>query len=142
MSFSTKEVTPDKVNLVIKSLDANKAPSKKDKVPMKLVILASNFLSKPISKALNNFITSCTFEELKKRLDNNYVVGRVLIDLSEAFNCVPHDLLIAKREANGINENLLAYLHSCLSNRKQCVCINNVTSDFKTIISELHKAPL
>ena len=26
-------------------------------------------------------------------------------------------------------------IHSYLSNRKQCVCINNVTSDFKTIIS-------
>ena len=57
------------------------------------------------------------------------------MDLSKAFDCVPHDLLIAKLEAYGINENLLAYLHSYLSNRKQCVRINNVTSDFKTIIS-------
>ena len=57
------------------------------------------------------------------------------MDLSKAFDCVPHDLLIAKLEAYGINENLLAYLHSYLSNRKQCVCINNVTSDFETIIS-------
>ena len=29
----------------------------------------------------------------------------------------------------------LAYLQSYLSNRKQCVHINNVTSDFETIIS-------
>ena len=43
--------------------------------------------------------------------------------------------LIAKLEAYGINENFLAYLHSYLSNRKQCVRINNVTSDFETIIS-------
>ena len=48
---------------------------------------------------------------------------------------VPHDLLIAKLEVYGINEKLLAYLHSYLSNRKQCVLINNVTSDFETIIS-------
>ena len=57
------------------------------------------------------------------------------MDLSKAFDCVPHDLLTAKLEAYGINENLLAYLHSYLSNRKQCVGINNVTSDFETIIS-------
>ena len=57
------------------------------------------------------------------------------MDLSKAFDCVPHDLLIAKLEAYGINENLLAYLHSYLSNRKQCVRINNVTSDFEIVLS-------
>ena len=57
------------------------------------------------------------------------------MDLSKAFDCVPHDLLIAKFEAYGINENLLAYLQLRLSNRKQCVRINNITSDFETIIS-------
>ena len=49
-SFSTDEVTPDKVNSIIKSLDANKA-SDTDKIPMKLTILAPDFLSKLISKA-------------------------------------------------------------------------------------------
>ena len=57
------------------------------------------------------------------------------MNLSKAFDFVSHDLLIAKLEACGINENLLAYLHSYLSNRKQCVRINNVTIDFETIIS-------
>ena len=207
--FSTDEVTPDKVNSIIKFLDASKA-SGTDKIPMKLIILASDFLSKPISKSLNNCITSCTFpenakvatvvpidkktddkyvisnyrpvsllngfskideihlknhlvssmnqhisnlvsayrknyssqhvlirllEEWRKCLDNNYVVGGVLMDLSKAFDCVPHDLLIAKLEAYGIKESLLAYLHSYLSNRKQCIPINNVASDFETIIS-------
>ena len=59
------------------------------------------------------------------------------MNLSKAFDFVSHDLLIAKLEACGINENLLAYLHSYLSNRKQCVCSNNVTSDFETIISRV-----
>ena len=64
-SFSSDEVTPDKVNSIIKSLDVNKASST-DKIPMKLTILASDFFSKSISKALNNFITSCTFQENAK----------------------------------------------------------------------------
>ena len=74
-------------------------------------------------------------EEQTKCLDNNYVVSGVLMDLPKAFDCVPHDLLIAKLQAYGINENLIAYLHSYVSNRKQCARINNVTSDFETIIS-------
>ena len=57
------------------------------------------------------------------------------MDLSKAFDCVPHDPLIAKLEAYGINKNLLDYLHSYLSNRERCVRINNVTSDFQTIMS-------
>ena len=74
-------------------------------------------------------------EEWRKWLDNNYVVGGVFMDLTKAFDCVPHDLLIANLEAYGIYENILTYLHSYLSNRKQCVGINNVTSDFETIVS-------
>ena len=57
-------------------------------------------------------------EEWRKSLDNNYVVGRVLMDLTKGFDCVLQDFLSAKLEAYDIHENLLAYLHSYLSNRK------------------------
>ena len=57
------------------------------------------------------------------------------MDLSKAFDCVAHDLLIARLEAYDINESLLDYLCSYLSNRKQCVRINNNTSGFETIMS-------
>ena len=82
-SFSTEEVTPDKVNSIRKSLDANKAPGT-DQMPMKLIILASDFLSEPISKDLNNCITSCTFPEnanvatvvpINKKTDDKYVIS-------------------------------------------------------------------
>ena len=71
LSFSSEQVTPDKENPIIKFLDANKAPNT-DKKPMKLIILASDFLSKPISKALNNCITSCPFP---KKADEKYVIS-------------------------------------------------------------------
>ena len=62
-SFSTDEVTPNKVKSIIKFLDANKAPCM-DKILMKFIILASHSFSKPIS--VNNCITSCTFPENTK----------------------------------------------------------------------------
>ena len=76
-------------------------------------------------------------EEWRQYLDNNNnnVVGGVFMDLSKAFNCVPHNLLIAKLSAYSVDENLLMYLYSYLSNRKQCVRINNVHSSFQNVIS-------
>ena len=57
------------------------------------------------------------------------------MDLSKAFDCVPHDLLLAKLAAYGIDDNLILYTHSYLFNRKQRVCINNTLSEFNKVIS-------
>ena len=54
-------------------------------------------------------------EEWREHLDNNKIVGGILMDLSKAFDCVPHDLLLAKLAAYGIDDNLILYIHSYLS---------------------------
>ena len=74
-------------------------------------------------------------EEWREHLDNNKTVGGILIDLLKAFDCVPHDLLLAKLAAYGIDDNLILYIHSYLLNRKQCVCVNNILSEFNKVIS-------
>ena len=43
-------------------------------------------------------------ENRKKHLDNKKVIGTVLMDLSKAFDCILHDLLIAKLHASGFNK--------------------------------------
>ena len=74
-------------------------------------------------------------EEWRELLDNNKTVGAILMDLSKAFDCVPHDILLAKLAAYGIDDNLILYIHSYLLNRKQCVCVNNILSEFKRVLS-------
>ena len=62
-------------------------------------------------------------EEWRKHLDNNQVVGAILMDLSKAFDCISHELLIAKLSAYGFDKKTLKFFLSYLKGRKQAVNI-------------------
>ena len=55
-------------------------------------------------------------------------IGAVLMDLSKAFDCLPHDLLLAKLKAYGVNEESCNLMGSYLSNRHQQVKIGEKMS--------------
>ena len=74
-------------------------------------------------------------EDGRSNLDNDHLVGAVLMDLSKAFDCIPHDLLIAKLHANGFHEDALVLIYSYLKRQKQSVQINNTYSSFLKVIS-------
>ena len=97
------------------------------------------YLSPFISAYRNNYSTQQVLirllEEWREKLDKNFIVGAVLIDLSNAFDCSPHDLIIAKLAAYGIERETLRLIYSYLKSRKQCVKINNTYSDYNEIIS-------
>ena len=59
------------------------------------------------------------------------------MDLSKAFDCIPHDLLIAKLNACGFDRKSLVFFFSYLKRRKQCVSLNNVQNTFQTLLSEV-----
>ena len=67
-------------------------------------------------------------ELFKKGLDQGNAVGALLTDLSKAFDCINHELLIAKMEAYGFDHSSLTYICSYLSDRKQRTKINNAFS--------------
>ena len=55
------------------------------------------------------------------------------MDLSKAFDCLPHDLLLLKLKHYGVNDCALNLLVSYISNRKQCVKVGQYTSMFQNI---------
>ena len=72
-------------------------------------------------------------EDWKKALDENKFVAAILMDLSKAFDCLPHKLLINKLDAYGVSESALKLIKNYLSNRKQCVKIGNIMSEWEDI---------
>ena len=67
-------------------------------------------------------------EKLKKCLDNKGSTGILLTDLSKAFDCLIHDLLLAKLHAYGFQHNAIKLIHSYLDGRSQRVRINSTYS--------------
>ena len=67
-------------------------------------------------------------EKWRASLDQNGTCAALLTDPSKAFDCLPHDLLIAKFHAYGYNLPSLRLLNCYLCNRRQRVKINNFYS--------------
>ena len=59
--------------------------------------------------------------------------GAVLVDLSAAFDLVPHDLLLEKLHKYGFKKGYIEILKSYLSERYQAVWIDHCLSDFQTV---------
>ena len=58
-------------------------------------------------------------ETIRKTRDNHGVFAAVMIDLSKTFDCIFHELLLAKLHAHGFNESSLKVIISYLKNRTQ-----------------------
>ena len=72
-------------------------------------------------------------EMCKKSLDKGNKYGVLLTDLSKAFDCLLHDLLIAKLDAYGFDYLSLKLIYSYLTDRKQRVRINSSYSEYTNI---------
>ena len=202
LNIPTFQTNPSEVKKLIMSPDTKKA-TVIDKIPPKLVKIATDVLTTPLSLAINSSIVKRAFPDAakvasvfpvdKKTNDKNKIsnfrpvsvlntfskvyeiiiknhlvsimnnhfspyvaayrqnyscqhvllrlieewrlAGGVLMDLSKAFDCIPHDLLIAKLLAYKIDDKIVQIFFSYLQNQKQCVIINNISSEFLNIIS-------
>ena len=72
-------------------------------------------------------------EGWQKELDISALVGTVLMALSKTYDCLPHDLLIAKSEAYGLSKSSLNLLLDYLTSHKQRVKIGSSYSEWNEI---------
>ena len=74
-------------------------------------------------------------EKWRKALDKNKNAAALLTDLSKAFDCLNHELLIAKLKAYGFSKSALKLINSYLKNRLQRTKVNNNLSSWSEILS-------
>ena len=79
---------------------------------------------------------------MEKSVDQKKAFGALLTDLSKAFDCVNHELLIAKCAAYGLDYLSLKLLFSYLENRKQTVRINYAFSESKSVKCRVHQGSI
>ena len=73
------------------------------------------------------------FEDWRRALDNHECVAAILMDLSKAFNCLPHAHLVAKLRAYELSEEALMLLESYLSDRSQQVRLGTFISTWENL---------
>ena len=69
-----------------------------------------------------------------KELDLSRIVGTILMDLSKAYDCLAHDLIIAKLVAYGLGANSLRFIFDYLSSRKQRTKIGSANSNWSKVL--------
>ena len=64
-------------------------------------------------------------ENIRKALDKGGNYAALLKNLSEAFECIRQDLIIAKVHAYTFDMPSLKFMNSCLTNSHQIIKMNN-----------------
>ena len=73
-------------------------------------------------------------EKWRRSVNGGGRAGALLTDLSKIFDCIDHELLIAKLYAYGFDKNSLYFVNSYLKGRKQRTEINSSYSAFAEIL--------
>lgn len=82
-----------------------------------------------------------TVHDFRSAINEKGQTDAVCLDMSKAFDCVPHDKLIQKLYSYGINYNVILWIQAYLSGRSQVV-IDGVTSDTQHLPSGVPQGSL
>ena len=103
-----------------------------------------------LSSNLSGFMTThscCTAllkmtEDWRNSIDNKEAVAAVAVDLSKALDAINHSLLLAKLKAYGFSPHTLELMSIYLLGLQQCVRLEGVCSNFKTVKSSVPQGSL
>ena len=73
-------------------------------------------------------------EKWRQSVNSGGQAASALADLSKAFDCIYHDLLIAKLNAYRFDNSRLSFIYSYLSERQQITKINSSFSCWAEIL--------
>jgi hypothetical protein len=76
-----------------------------------------------------------SLEEWTTIIDDRGSVDTIYFDFQKAFDTVPHERLLKKLKDYGIQGNLLDWIRSFLSNRRQQVVVNGARSTWRPVTS-------
>ena len=131
--------------------------------PISVLPLLSKVFERVIYKQLGKYVDTflnkllcgfrkahCTQHALFKllqrwqnELDNSGLVGTILMDHSKAYDCLPHDLIIAKFEAYGVSKSSLSLLLDYLIfNLDLSNILENLKHDLKILLKWFRKNSL
>ena len=85
------------------------------------------------------------FEFLEKvtlNLDDGKPVDVIYLDFAKAFDKVPHQRLFVKLLSHGIGGQVLQWVKSWLSGRRQKVGVNNTYSGWENVSSGVPQRPV
>ena len=71
----------------------------------------------------------------QKEIDNHCFLGTILMDLSKAYNCISHELLIARLDSYGVTKSSLKLILNYLSRRKQRTNVGSSVSTRYLVIT-------
>ena len=77
----------------------------------------------------------CYLEKVTSIIDEGHPVDVVYLDLSKAFDKVPHQRLLKVLEHYGIRGKLLNWIREWLAGRRQRVILNGSNSEWRPVIS-------
>ena len=121
--------------------------------PVSLIPIVSKLFERnmydQILEYINNFLSPYLFgyrkghsteqclivmlEIWRKALDDKNSAGGILTDLSKAFDCLNHNLLIAKLKAYGFGINALKFVYNYLKERKQRTKVSGSYSTWREL---------
>ena len=86
-------------------------------------------------KRSTNLATTLFLDNIRRNVDQGYLVGAIFIDLSKAFDTISHGALLDKLPSYGVCGNELQWITNYLFERKQYVQIESFQSDLKPCLA-------